>query len=376
MKYLNIKRFIKTLLLVCVFSFCVSPIYSQNLNKEEKNTIVYEDPKLVQTADEPMVTKVMNADMYDYIFSILKDNLWFVILICIMVVFILYIIIGLLTTIIKGIGQKIDNSEYIEIGKFKIKNRKYKRNNANNVDSKTFNVDQFLSILELLLESEISNSISKTIDITNNIHLIDITFKNQCEIIFKNTFNTIKNIFYSELISYIINVTGFSNTDIHKTKEYFFINDFLSEAYNLWIDYTRDILSRNGFVEIVDDNRKANGYIEEINTLVWQAIDVKKMEVTAICKKDFDEIINNVVRQTRDSLELMFVRLGRLKQSMISKKEDKLKMINDDVKQSTYKLIYDIKNKFLMRNKNNEDQTQQQQPESIEQQQNNDTNND
>jgi hypothetical protein len=74
----------------------------------------------------------------------------------------------------------------------------------------------------------------------------------------------------------------------------------------------------------------------------------------------------------------MFVRLGRLKQSMISKKEDKLKMINDDVKQSTYKLIYDIKNKFLMRNENNEDQTQQQQqqPESIEQQQNNDTNND
>ena len=180
------------------------------------------------------------------------------------------------------------------------------------------------------------------------------------------------------MISYIISVTGFSNTDIHKTKEYFFINDFLSEAYNLWIDYTRDILSRNGFVEIVDDNRKANGYIEEINTLVWQAIDVKKMEVTAICKKDFDEIINNVVRQTRDSLELMFVRLGRLKQSMISKKEDKLKMINDDVKQSTYKLIYDIKNKFLMRNENNEDQTQQQQqqPESIEQQQNNDTNND
>ena len=212
------------------------------------------------------------------------------------------------------------------------------------------------------MESEISNSISRTIEITNNVNMVDSNFKKQCENIFRTSFNTIKNEYYTELLTYIIRITGFSSLDIHKTKEYFFINDFLQTVYNMWVEYTTDIISRNGFVEIVNDRHKSDAYIDELNSIIWQSIDLKKMEVTSIVKKDFDSIIESVSKNTKETLESMFIRVGKLKQSVLEKKEEKMKMIEDDVKESTYKLLYEIKNRFLK-------------PSSINQQQIEDTSN-
>lgn len=356
----------KVVLLFVIVMTSLVTTFSQELSEVEKQKIIYGDSakiSQVESSNGQLVTKVVNADMYDYIFNVLKDNLWFVIVICVLVVVILYSIIGLLMFILKSIGKRFDDSEYIEFGKLKIKNKNYKKHDqSSNQNVQVFDVDKFLSILELLMESEISNSISRTIEITNNINMVDSNFKKQCENIFRTSFNTIKNEYYTELLTYIIGITGFSSLDIHKTKEYFFINDFLQTVYNMWVEYTTDIISRNGFVEIVNDRHKSDSYIEELNSIIWQSIDLKKMEVTSIVKKDFDSIIESVSKSTKETMESMFIRVGKLKQSVLEKKEEKMKMIEDDVKESTYKLLYEIKNRFLK-------------PSSINQQQIEDTSN-
>ncbi len=342
-------RYVKKILtLVCIFSLTFSFTFSQtSIDEKEKQAIIYgQNAQIIQM--EPMVTKVINADMYDYIFTILKDNLWFVIVICICVVFLLYAIILFLSLIIKGILKRFDNSEYIEFGKFKIKNRNYKKHDETQI--KEFNVDKFLSMLELLLETELSSSISKTIDVTNSIHSLEMNYTHQCEMIFRNTFSSIKNSYYTELLNYIVDITGFNNSEIHKTKEYFFMDDLLSNVEMLWIDHSKDIISRNGFVEIVDDRRKASNYIDELDELIWQAIDVKKLEVTAISKKELDELIIKVTKDIQPQLENMFVRLGNLKKNIIEKKTNKLNIIDTEIKDSISILLDQIRTKFLSPN--------------------------
>lgn len=349
-------KFIKFLpFIFCLFISSSTLIAQSSL--DDKNSILYgQDAQYIQT--EPMVTKVINADMYDYIFTILKDNLWFVVAICIVVVFILYGVIFFLSFIIRGISKKFDNSEYIEFGKLKIKNRHYKPNDVTTV--KEFDVDKFISMLEILLETELSNSISKTIDITNSIHSIETNYTHQCEMIFRNTFSNVKNCFYTELLNYIVKITGFSNSEIHKTKEYFFMNDFLTNVEILWIDHSKDIISRNGFIEIINDKKKASNYIEELDELIWQAIDFKKMEVTVIVKKDLDDILDKVSKETESQLENMFVRLGNLKQNVLEKKNIKLHIIDNEIKESLTVLLDQIRTKFLSPNvsvqNNNEEQ--------------------
>lgn len=347
------KKFVITCMAILFFS--TSLICSQtSLSEHERNSIIYGERSTYiqgnsETDQNQMVTKVMNADMYDYIFTILKDNLWFVVVICIIVVVVLYSIIFILACLVKGIGRKFDNSEYIEFGKLKIKNRKFKRQEQSS-NVRTFDVDKFLSMLSLIMESELSNSISRTIDVVNSVHILESNYKCQCESIFKNTFSTIKNEFYLDLIAYIVNITGFANADINKTREYFFISDMLQTADFLWSDHSNDIINRNGFVEIVNDKKKADVYIEELEDIIWQAIDVKKLEVTDIQKPELDEIILKVQKRTRTNLENMFVRLGNLKKSMIDKKDNKLAIVDTDIKESINRLLSEIKHKFLSPN--------------------------
>ncbi len=338
----------KLLTLVCIFSLSFSFTFSQtNISEKEKQTIIYgTDAQIVQA--EPMVTKVMNADMYDYIFAILKDNLWFVIVICICVVLLIYAIILFLSLLIKGILRRFDNSEYIEFGKFKIKNRNYKGRDTSHI--KEFDIDKFLCMLELLIETELSSSISKTIDVTNSIHALETNYTHQCEMIFRNTFSSIKNVYYTDILNYIVTVTGFNNSEIHKTKEYFFMDDLLNNVEMLWIDHSKDIISRNGFVEIVEDKKKASNYIDELNELIWQAIDVKKLEVTAINKKDLDDLIISTTKNIQSQLENMFIRLGNLKKNVIEKKENKLKVIDNEIRESIGTLLDQIRIKFLSPN--------------------------
>ena len=338
----------KILTMVSIFLLSLSFTFSQTtLTDKEKETIIYgSKSRMIQT--EPMVTKVMNADMYDYVFTILKDNLWFVIVICIAVVLTIYVVILFLTFIIKGILKRFDNSEYIEFGKLKIKNRNFKK--TEEIQVKTFDIDKFLSMLELLLETELSSSISKTIDVTNSIHALEMNYTHQCEMIFRNTFSSIKNIYYTEILNYIVTVTGFNNSEIHKTKEYFFMDDLLNNVEMLWIDHSKDIISRNGFVEIVEDKKKASNYIDELDELIWQAIDVKKLEVTAINKKDLDELIISITKNIQTQLENMFIRLGNLKKNIIEKKENKLKIIDNEIRESIGTLLDQIRIKFLSPN--------------------------
>lgn len=346
------KKFLVTCIAVLFTS--ISLISSQSapnksLLTSERNSTFIQD----NSESEPMVTKVLNADMYDYIFAILKDNLWFVVVICILVVVVLYSIIFLLALLVKGIGKKFDNSEFIEFGKFKIKNRNYKKPETNSNNTRTFDVDKFLSMLSLILESELSNSISRTIDVVNSVHILESNYKCQCESIFKNTFSTIKNEFYLELIAYIVKITGFANADINKTREYFFISDMLQTADFLWLDHSNDIINRNGFIEIIEDKRKADTYIEELDDIIWQAIDVKKLEVTDIQKPELDEIITKVQKRTRINLENMFVRLGKLKKNMIEKKNNKLSIVDTDIKESINRLLKELKHKFLISHDSN-----------------------
>ena len=46
----------------------------------------------------------------------------------------------------------------------------------------------------------------------------------------------------------------------------------------------------------------------------------------------------------------MFIRLGNLKKSMIEKKDNKLSIVDTDIKESTNRLLGEIKNKFLSPN--------------------------
>lgn len=371
-------RVMKKNLITCIsiLFFSTSLVCSQtSMSEQEKNTLIYGERSTYiqgnsETDQSQMVTKVMNADMYDYIFTILKDNLWFVVVICIIVVIVLYSIIFILACLIKGIGKKFDNSEYIEFGKFRIKNRNYRGQDQSSSNIRTFDVDKFLSMLSLILESELSNSISRTIDVVNSVHILESNYKCQCESIFKNTFSTIKNEFYLDLIAYIVNITGFANADINKTREYFFISDMLQTADFLWSDHSNDIINRNGFVEIVNDKKKADVYIEELQDIIWQAIDVKKLEVTDIQKSELDEIIIKVQKRTRTNLENMFVRLGNLKKSMIEKKDNKLSIVDTDIKESINRLLSEIKNKFLSPN-----EVQQELQTTQHQQTNNESNN-
>lgn len=333
----------------CFFLFSASSLVSQSTN--EGPSVIYSSSQEVtaRAVEQPMVTKVMDADMYDYVFNVLKDNLWFVMVICVLVVLVLYMVILFLSGLLKGLMKRFDNSEYIEFGKLKIKNRNYK-GNVEATTIKEFDVDKFLSMLELLLETELSNSISKTIDITNAIHALETNYNHQCEMIFRNTFSSIRNSYYTEFLNYLVNITGFTNNEVHKTREYFFMDDLLTNIEMLWIDYSKDIISRNGFVDIVEDRKKATSYIAELKDLIWQSIDVKKLEVTVIIKKELDKIITDTFSDIETQLETMFVRLGNLKKNVLEKKNNKLAIVDNDIKDSITSLLDEIRVKFLSPN--------------------------
>ena len=284
--------------------------------------------------------------LYDSVFSVLKDNLWFVVVVCILVIIVLYGLILFIFGLIKWLGKRFEHTEYIEIGKLKIKNRNFKPADAQN-NVQTFDIQSFMLMIDIILTNEIKQSITKTIDIMNSIHAIENIYNSQCESIFRNTFTNLRNEYHERMVSYASEVTGFTMDSIHRTREYFFISDMLHSAEIFWMDQSKDIISRNGFIEICDDKRKCADYISELEECIWRAMDVRKLEATVLRKKELDDIIDDVMRSTSSQLETMFLRLGNLKKNMVSKKDEKMKYVDSAISNSIANTLHDIKNRFF-----------------------------
>lgn len=287
-----------------------------------------------------------DESLYDSVFEVLKNNLWFVVVVCVLVIVVMYSIILLFVGIFKWLGKRFEHTEYLEIGKLKIKNRNYKPENTNSQDQ-SFNVRTFVTMLDIILSNEMKMAITKTMDIMNTIHSIENIYDSQCESIFRNTFTTLKNEYHERLVSYASEVTGFTMDSIHRTREYFFISDMLHSAEIFWMDQSKDIISRNGFVEIVDDKRRCGEYIKELEDCIWRSIDIRKLEATVLKKKDIDEILIDIMRTTSSQLENMFMRLGSLKKSMLSKKSEKMSIVDKAISTSVDTTLNNIKYRFF-----------------------------
>lgn len=285
--------------------------------------------------------------LYDSVFNVLKDNLWFVVVVCILVIVVLYGVILFIFAIFKWIGKRFENTEYIEIGKLKIKNKNFKPADDTQTNPQMFDIQSFMLMIDIILSNEIKQSITKTIDIMNSIHAIENIYNSQCESIFRNTFTNLRNEYHERIVSYASEVTGFTMDSIHRTREYFFISDMLHSAEIFWMDQSKDIISRNGFIEICDDKRKCVDYISELQECIWRAMDVRKLEATVLRKKDLDDIINDIMRSTSSQLETMFIRLGNLKKNMVSKKNEKMKYVDSAISNSIANTIRDIKSRFF-----------------------------
>lgn len=311
-----------------------SNVYQVSVNGGE--TITTEAPMYIQREET----------LYDSVFNVLKDNLWFVVVVCVLVIVVLYGAILFIFGLIKYIGKRFEHTEYIEIGKLKIKNRNFKPVDAQ-PNVQTFDIQAFMLMIDIILSNEIKQSITKTIDIMNSIHTIENIYNSQCESIFRNTFTNLRNEYHDRMVSYASEVTGFTMDSIHRTREYFFISDMLHSAEIFWMDQSKDIISRNGFIEICDDKRKCADYISELEECIWRAMDVRKLEATVLRKKELDDIIDDVMRSTSSQLETMFLRLGNLKKNMVVKKDEKMKYVDSAISNSIANTLRDIKTRFF-----------------------------
>ena len=324
--------------------------YYATARGETENINVYHVPvdNGTSIATEAMYIQ-QEETLYDSVFNVLKDNLWFVVVVCILVIVVLYGVVLCIFAIFKWLGKRFENTEYIEIGKLKIKNRNFKPTDNNNTNNtvQTFDVQSFMLMVDILLSNEIKQSITKTIDIMNSIHAIENIYNSQCESIFRNTFTNLRNEYHERIVSYASEVTGFTMDSIHRTREYFFISDMLHSAEIFWMDQSKDIISRNGFIEICDDKRKCVDYISELQECIWRAMDVRKLEATVLKKKELDDIINDIMRSTSSQLETMFVRLGNLKKNMVCKKDEKMKYVDSTISDSISNTLRDINRRFF-----------------------------
>lgn len=328
-----------------------SNVYQVSVNGGE--TITTEAPMYIQREET----------LYDSVFNVLKDNLWFVVVVCVLVIVVLYGAILFIFGLIKYIGKRFEHTEYIEIGKLKIKNRNFKPVDAQ-PNVQTFDIQAFMLMIDIILSNEIKQSITKTIDIMNSIHTIENIYNSQCESIFRNTFTNLRNEYHERMVSYASEVTGFTMDSIHRTREYFFISDMLHSAEIFWMDQSKDIISRNGFIEICDDKRKCADYISELEECIWRSMDVRKLEATVLRKKELDDIIDDVMRSTSSQLETMFLRLGNLKKNMVSKKDEKMKYVDSAISNSIANTLHDIKTRFF--GKADETPSESEQTEAID----------
>lgn len=296
----------------------------------------------------PGTTILDNVTLVTTIVNLFKDNLPLLIGVLIVIIIVVINVNKLLSNLFKFLYNHIfKNSEYIEFGKLKIKNR-FKPTEQNlSQKQRMIDISSFVNMIDVLLSNEIENVITKTIEITNAIHSIEDNFNNNINNIFCTNFATIRNMYHTEFIKYICDKTKFAIDKIHSTREYFFIDELLNETEKTWIETSKDITERNGFVDISQTPAKAKTYIDELNDCITRAIDIRKLECTVLTKDDIDIIVRDVSTNCYQILEKMFVRIGNLKKVMLEKRAQKIKVIETDVKTSVSRVITDVENKFL-----------------------------
>lgn len=296
----------------------------------------------------PSTTILDNVTLVTTIVNLFKDNLPLLIGVLIVIIIVVINVNKLLSNLFKFLYNHIfKNSEYIEFGKLKIKNRFKPTEQNPSQKQRMIDISSFVNMIDVLLSNEIENVITKTIEITNAIHSIEDNFNNNINTIFCTNFATIRNMYHTEFIKYICDKTKFAIDKIHSTREYFFIDELLNETEKTWIETSKDITERNGFVDISQTPAKAKTYIDELNDCITRVIDIRKLECTVLTKDDIDIIVRDVSTNCYQILEKMFVRIGNLKKVMLEKRAQKIKVIETDVKTSVSRVITDVENKFL-----------------------------
>lgn len=290
------------------------------------------------------------------IIEVLTKNAWIIIVICVTVVIILYSIIGIVIQILKAVNKKFENCEYIEIGKVKIKNRNYvkKEDQASSNNGimciNGIEVNRFLSLVDLVISNKIVSISQKVIENMNTIKNLENEYQKDTEIIFRTTFTNILNDYHQKLIEYACKVSNFSIGEINRTREYFFISDMLKNLETMWLEKAISITERNGFVKILDDKSKASTYIDELNSCIAQAIDIRHIEVTAMRISELNDIIDELVKNTKMVFEGMFIRLGELKKTTCDKKHTTVTNTNEFVMDGVNDIMKDIVLRILNMN--------------------------
>lgn len=285
--------------------------------------------------------------------------------ICILCVSILY---SLSVNFVRVLGKLSDffkNIDSIGYGKFQIqlhKNHKDKQktdsvnNNEsnrqlsaqNNTVDRVFDVDFFISVVDLVISYEFKAIVDSCICVTNRIQQIEKNYNDRVNTIFSATFSSIYNNLYGEFLNLIHSKGNIGDMDIKNTKEYFFIDNLMTEYKQAWMDLSVDITKRNGFVDFLCDKSKCEDYVSELSNIINDCVDLDRLESISLKKIDIDKVIFANNESCRMTLETMFLKLARLKKTMCDNKLTQLKIIEDNVKASVTSTLNKIKSKILV----------------------------
>ena len=265
---------------------------------------------------------------------------------------IVVIIFLFLTLIFKIFEKLLSKTEYIKIGFLTFKNKK-NVNNETKINNHEIDINIFIRILDVIMTAELEKFSSEIITATKDIRKIENNYDDQAHNIFNKTLNTIKTEYYDRLLVVAMNMTGFDLLKIKNSREYFFILDLLRDFEIEWLKCSKEITRRNGFIEFLNDKNKSKDYIEELQECILQCIDSRKLDMTEIKRDELEESIKAVNTEMYNSLEKMFTNLANLKKTMLSKREDKLKYIDDTIKNSATNIITIIRTRILNNMANN-----------------------
>lgn len=301
--------------------------------------------------DESLTSEIVRKIINDETGNSLRFTITTIIVIAVIVV----LLVLYLGNLIKNL---MSNNEYLKIGPVTIKNRKKARKDktldptinahaSNLSNSRVIDIDSFMNIMDIVMSVELERVIMNSVNATNEIHKLELTYDEQSESIFSKTFVTIQNEYHDQLVLMACEKTGFDINKIKDTREYFYIIDLLREFNEMWMKQSKEITRRNGFVEFLEDKAKSKVYIDELNDCIFQCIDIRKLESTDLRKADLEKVIYNVQERTQQTLERMFINLANIKKMMLTKRKDKMEYIDNVIKNSVINILTDIRTKIL-----------------------------
>lgn len=259
-------------------------------------------------------------------------------------VFIVIVVVAGLYLLHKVFSYIIDKIEDLKIGSFTLKLKKNKIEQTHKIDFYTI-----LNVFEFVMRSELKVVINDTVSSVNDIHTIELDYDKNADNTFNKTFSTIERDLHDKLVALACEVTGFDLIKIKNTREYFFISDLLYDYKKIWTDDVKEITRRNGFVEFLNDRTRAEPYINELANAINQCIDMGKLESTDLPKKKIDEIIKSSYKDYHSILDNMFYSLAISKSKMLTKRNDKLQHIENNIDESSNRIINEIRSSMVNR---------------------------